>query len=87
MNRQRHDLNQIRIQRGCIRVGNWQRLPFLQQDLGKILHRAGNHQPGVGQIEALTNRAGKIENLRDHHFARRVRKIKRHMISKHNQAA
>jgi hypothetical protein len=39
--------------------------------------------PGVGQIEALSDSAGKIESLRNHHLAGRAGKVEGNMIAEH----
>jgi hypothetical protein len=39
--------------------------------------------PGVGQIEALRDSAGKIESLRNHHLAGRAGKVEGNMVAEH----
>ena len=56
---------------------------FLKKTLSQIFHRAGDHEPGVGQIEALRNGAREIEGLRNDHFAGGARKMEGYMVAEH----
>ncbi len=56
---------------------------FPQETLGEILHGTGDHQPGVRQIEALTDGSREIEGLCNHHFASRAWKVEGNMVAKH----
>jgi hypothetical protein len=82
MNRERHKLDQVGIG-GRIRIGRREGPARLQQTLGKIFHRAGDHDAGVCQIEALCDGAGKIQCLGNHHLAGRTREVEGNVVAKH----
>lgn len=83
MDGERHKLNQIGVRCRSARVGDRQRLALFEQQLRQILHRAGNHQPCIRQVESLRHRPRKIERLRDNHFAGGLREIERDVVAKH----
>ncbi len=56
---------------------------LLPEVLSEILHGAGNHQPGVGEIEALRDGSRKIEGRRDYHFACRTREVEGDVVAEH----
>ena len=83
MDGQGHQLQQVGIGRGRIRVRSWQRPAFFEQKLREVFHGAGDHQTGVGQVEALGHRAGKIECLGHHHLTGDAGEMESDMIAEH----
>ena len=64
-------------------VRHRQGLSPLQEALSEILHGAGDHHAGVGQIEALSDGSRKIEGFRNHHLAGCAWKVESNMIAEH----
>jgi hypothetical protein len=58
-------------------------LAFLKQALCQILHHAGDHQPGIGQVEALRGCSREIEGFRNHHLAGSAWKVEGNMVAEH----
>ena len=83
MNGKWHQLDQIGIGVARIGVRDRQGLAFLKEALRQVLHGAGDHQPGVGQIEALGDGSGKIEGLCNHHLAGRAWEVEGNMVAQH----
>ena len=83
MNRERHQFNEISIRVVRVLRGRRQRLALFEQRLSQIFKSARNHEPRVGQIEALRNCTRKVERLRHDHFARRMREVERYVAPEH----
>lgn len=64
MNRQRDRFDQIRVQSHRFRMGHGRRLARFEYCFREIFHRAGDHQPGIGEIETLAQGPRKIERFR-----------------------
>ena len=82
MNREGHEFDQVGLA-SRVRVRVRQGLALFQEALSKVLHGAGDHEPSIGQIEALRNGAGKSRASTTYHLARRAWKMKRHVVAKH----
>ena len=83
MNRQWHKLNQVGLVGHGIGSRSWQRFALFQEKLRKIFNGAGDHYPGVGQIESLTDSSGEIERLRDNHSARGLGQKESDMVTQY----
>ena len=83
VNAQRHKLDQVGVMCRCIGIGRWQRLSFFQKQVGEVFHRTGNHQPGVRQIESLSNGPRKIQGLCHNEPAGLTGKMESHMVTQH----
>jgi hypothetical protein len=67
----------------CVIRWNRERLALFEQCLSQVFQSARDQQPSVRQVEALRNRARKVERLRNDHFAQSVREIKGNMVTEH----
>ena len=82
MDGERYEFDQVGIG-SRVRIRRRQGLTFLQETLGQILHRASNHQPGVGQVETLRDSSGEIQGFRNHHLAGRAWEVEGNVVAEH----
>jgi len=66
-----------------MRVRCRQGFAFFQEQSRQVLECARDHEPGIGQVESLADRARKIEGFGHYHLTRRSRKVERHMVAEH----
>lgn len=82
MHGKRHEFDQVGS--GLrVRVRSRQGLALLQQTLSQVLHGTADHQPGVGQVEALSDGSREIQGLRNHHLAGRAWKVEGNVVAEH----
>ena len=79
---QRYEFDQVGIG-SSVWVRGRQGLAVFQPTLSEIFRGRGDHQPGIGQIEALCDSSWKIEGIRDHHFAGRAWKVEGNVVAEH----